>query len=65
MIKDTRLYLMYINEKIELRLKTLMTITHGIRDRISIWAEREVKVSPRFHREKALSREKWWPAAFG
>lgn len=35
-----------------------MAVAHGIRDdRISICAEREVKVSPRFYREKALSRE--------
>lgn len=35
-----------------------MVVTHGIRyDRISIRAETEVKVSPRFHREKALPGE--------
>lgn len=46
------------DEKIRSRLGTLMVVTHGIRDdRISIRAETEVKVSPRFHREKALSGE--------
>lgn len=35
-----------------------MVAAHGIRDdRISIRTETEVKVSPRFHYEKALSRE--------
>lgn len=55
-IKVACLYLKNAAKKICSLLGTLMVVTHGIRDdRISIRAETEVKVSPRFHREKALS----------